>query len=73
VGTAVWWHGAEACGVLDGPPVCLSVCLPCRYNETIETRNRMMELVPPGRAIFLRPLKVRVPRAPFAYRFEFKI
>lgn len=27
------------------------------YNEGIEARSRMLELVPPGRVLFLRPLK----------------
>ena len=28
-----------------------------KYSVAIEARSRMLELVPPGRVIFLRPLK----------------
>ena len=30
-----------------------------KYSVAIEARSRMLELVPPGRVIFLRPLKTK--------------
>ena len=34
-----------------------------KYSVAIEARSRMLELVPPGRVIFLRPLKTHGARA----------
>ncbi len=33
------------------------------YNAGLEVRSRMLELVPPGRVVFLRPLKREGTRA----------
>ena len=42
------WHGDELTPVqvLD------------KYNQGIEARNRMLELILPGKVVFLRPRKV---------------
>ena len=47
----VWRHGSM-CSACHG-----GVAHAQAYNEGIEARSRMLELVPPGRVLFLRPLK----------------
>jgi hypothetical protein len=40
-----------------------STCGAQEYNAGLEARGRMLELVPPGRVVFLRPLKREGARA----------
>lgn len=39
-----------------------------QYNQGIEARNRMLELILPGKVVFLRPRKV----GPVTQQFEVK-
>ena len=45
------------CGGMAACALCHGLAHAQAYNEGIEARSRMLELVPPGRVLFLRPLK----------------
>ena len=49
--------GAEAQRSMILEPGSFKMLLVQKYSVAIEARSRMLELVPPGRVIFLRPLK----------------